>query len=72
MRDNIATFQIFEIIRIDLTFNSKRFIYSSRPCISNVHENMTFIIGKLNCVSNQLLKVFRLDPRSPWTPRGVL
>ena len=33
-----------------MTFNSKSIVYSSRACVLNMHENMAFVIGKLDFV----------------------
>ena len=69
MRDHIANFHKFKCwYKTELTFNSKTFIYASVACECNMHENMTFVVGKLNLVSYQF--VFRcppppLDTRSP-------
>ena len=67
MRDHIANFHKFKCwYKTELTFNSKTFIYASVACECNMHENMTFVVGKLNLVSYQF--VSRCPPPPPPPP----
>ena len=54
-----------DIFKIELTFDSRYFIYSVAHAYETCNENVTFVIGKLNFRSNQfVLGAFPLTPRS--------
>ena len=55
-----------------LSIPKNNILYSSSACLRNMHENVTFVIGKFNSLSYQFVYVlFPLRPKKPFGPQNV-
>ena len=60
------------MFQTELTLNSKGVIYSPSACVRNMHESVTFVLGKLIlCHVSLLLSAFPPGPKKPFGLRNV-